>query len=76
MITPSWPQFPVLPRFNEPNYHCTCAWHFLIAKENKLELGQVGVGSKIAQNRSSSLQGVISDHYLPQCTSKVDQKRN
>ena len=33
MLAPSWPQFPVLQRFKDPNYHCTCAWHFLIAKE-------------------------------------------
>ena len=34
----------------DPNYHCTYIRHFLIAKENKLKLGQVGVGSNIAQN--------------------------
>ena len=28
-----WPQFPTLQRFKDPN-HCTCVWHFLIAKEN------------------------------------------
>ena len=38
------------------------------------ELGQVGFGLKIAQNHSSSLQGVISGHYLPHFTWKVDQK--
>ena len=65
MLTPRWPQLPVVPRFKEPNYH------YLIAKENKLKLGQVEVGSKIAQNQSSSIQGVIIDRvpfYLPQFT--------
>ena len=32
----------------------------------KVKLGQVEVGSNIAQNHSSSLQKVISGHYLPQ----------
>ena len=31
-----------------------------------MELGKVGVGSRIAQNHSS-------DHYLPKFTSKADQ---
>ena len=39
-----------------------------MAKEKKLKLGQFEVGSKIAHNHSSSLQGVISDHDLPQFT--------
>ena len=47
------------------NYHNIC---HTTSKENKLKLGQVGVGSSamslfIAQNHSSSLQGVISGHY-------------
>ena len=42
----------------------------------KLELGQVGVGSNIAQNHSSGPYEVISDHFLPQSTWKVDQKWN
>ena len=75
-LAPRWPQFPVLQRFKDPNYHCTCVWHFLIAKEKKLKLGQVGVGSNIAHNHSSSLQGVISGHYLPKFICKVDQKWN
>ena len=68
-LTPRWPQFPVLQRFKYPNYHCTCVYHFLIAKEKKFKLGQVGVGSNITQNHSSSIQGVISGHYLPKCKS-------
>ena len=32
---------------------------FLIAKENTLKIGQVGVGSNIAQNHSSSIQRVL-----------------
>ena len=39
----------------------------------KLKLGQVGVGSNIAQYHSSSLYEVIFGHYLPQFTWKVDQ---
>ena len=39
---------------------------FSNCKRKKLKLGQVGVGSNIAQNKSSSLQGVISGHYLLQ----------
>ena len=37
----------------------------------KSKLGQVGVGSKIAQNHSSSPQEGISGHYLPQFIWKV-----
>ena len=40
----------------------------------KVKLGQVQVGSTIAQNHSSSPYEVISGHYLPQFTWKVDQK--
>ena len=35
-------------------------------KLTKITLGKVGVGSNIAQNQSSSLEEVISGHYLPQ----------
>ena len=42
----------------------------------KVKLGQVGVGLNIAQNQSSNPYKVISYHYLPQFTLKVDQKRN
>ena len=42
----------------------------------KVKLGQVQVGSNIAQNHSSSPYEVISGHYLPQFTWKVDQKWN
>ena len=49
---------------------------FSNAKEKKFKLCKVGVGSNIAQNHSSSLQGVISGHHLPKCTWKVDQKWN
>ena len=75
-LTPRWPQFPVLQRFKDPNYHCTCVYHFLISKEKKFKLGQAGVGSNISQNHSSSIQGVISGHYLAKCIWTVDQKRN
>ena len=37
-------------------------------------VGQFGVSSNIAQNHSFSPYEVISDHYLPQFTYKVDQK--
>ena len=40
---------------------------------NTFTLGQVGVGSNISQNHSSSIQGVISGHYLPKFTG-VEQK--
>ena len=33
-------------------------------------------GSNIAQNHSSSLQEVISGHYLPQFTYKIDQRKS
>ena len=36
----------------------------------KSKLGKVGDGSNIAQNHSSSLQEVLSRHYLPQFTYK------
>ena len=39
-------------------------------------LVQVGVGSNIAQNHSSSQYEVLSGHYLPQFTCKVDQNQN
>ena len=39
----------------------------------KVKLGQVEVGSNIAQNQSSSPYKVIYDHYLPQFTWKVDE---
>ena len=42
----------------------------------KVKLGQVQVGSNIAQNHSSNPYEVISDHYLPQFTWKIDQKWN
>ena len=42
----------------------------------KVKLGKVQVGSNIAQNHSSSRQEVVSGHYLPQFTWKVDQKWN
>ena len=42
----------------------------------KVKLGQVEVGSNIAQNHSSSPYEVISGHYLPQCIWKVDQTWN
>ena len=38
----------------------------------KVELGQIQVGSNIAQNDSSSPYEVISGHYLPQFTWKVE----
>ena len=40
----------------------------------QVKLGQVGIGSNIAQNHTSSLQGFVSGHYLPKL--KVDQKFN
>ena len=40
----------------------------------KSKVGQIGVGSNIAQNHSSSLQAVLSGHYLLQFTCKIDQK--
>ena len=42
----------------------------------KVKLGQVQVSSNIAQNHSSSPWEVISGHYWPQFTWKVDQKWN
>ena len=42
----------------------------------KVKLGKVEVGLNIVQNHSSSPQEVISGHYLPQFTYKVDQKWN
>ena len=45
-------------------------------KLTKSKLGQVGVGSNIAQNHSSSPQEGISGHYLPQFIWKVDQNWN
>ena len=42
----------------------------------KVKLGKVQVGSNIAQNQSSSPYEVISGHYLPQFTWKVDQNWN
>ena len=42
----------------------------------KVNLGQVKINSNIAQNYSSSTLEVISGHYLPQFTWKVDQKWN
>ena len=38
----------------------------------KVKSGQVGVGSKIAQNYSSSVCEVTSGNYLPQFTYQVD----
>ena len=55
MLTPRWPQCPVLQHFKDPKYHCTCVWYCLIAKGKKLKLGQVVVCSNIVQNHSSSL---------------------
>ena len=40
----------------------------------KVKLGQIEIGSNIAQNQSSGLYDVISGHYLPQFICKVDQK--
>ena len=42
----------------------------------EVKLGQVQVGSNIAQNHSYSTYEVMSGHYLPQFTWKVDQKWN
>ena len=42
----------------------------------QVKSGQVGIGSNIAQNHSSSLQKVISGHYLPEFIWRVDQKWN
>ena len=42
----------------------------------KEKLGQVEVGSNIAQKHSSSPYEVIYGHYLPQFIWKVDQKWN
>ena len=39
----------------------------------KVKLGQAGVSSDIAQNHSSSQYEVISGHYWPQFTWKVDK---
>ena len=41
---------------------------FSNAKEKKMKLGKVGVGSNIAKNHSSRIQGVISGHYLAKFT--------
>ena len=41
---------------------------FSNAKEKKMKLSQVGVGSNIAKNHSSRIQGVISGHYLAKFT--------
>ena len=38
----------------------------------KVKLGQVGVSSNIAQNHSSSPYEIMSGHYVPQFTYKVD----
>ena len=38
----------------------------LYEKLTKSEISQIGVGSKISQNHSSSISEVISAHYLPQ----------
>ena len=40
-------------------------------RSTKIKLGEVGVGSNTAQNYSSSLQEVISDHYRPKFTYKI-----
>ena len=42
----------------------------------KAKLGQVGLGLNIAQNHLYSLKEVISGHYLPQFTWKVDQLKS
>ena len=42
----------------------------------KVKLGQVGVDSNTAQNHSSSPKEVISAHYLPQFTWKVDRLKS
>ena len=42
--------------------------------EPKVKLGKVQISEKIAQNHSSGPLEVISGHYLPQFTSKIDQK--
>ena len=42
----------------------------------KVKLGQVEVGSNIAQNRQSCPKEVVSGHYLRQFTWKIDQKWN
>ena len=49
-----------------------------LAIENwpEAKLGQVDVGSNIAQDHSSNVWDVISGHYLPIFIWKVDQKCN
>ena len=42
-----------------------------MAKEKKLELGCVEVGSNIAHNHSSSQYEVISGHYCPNTHAKL-----
>ena len=65
---------PLEPRIGSP------VWSLLVAIHMKrwpnVKLGQVAVGSKIAQNHSPGLQEVISSHYLPQFTWQFDNNWN
>ena len=47
---------------------------YLVIIDIKVKLGQIEIGSNIAQNHPYSPYEVIAGHYLPQFISKVDQK--
>ena len=65
-LTPRWPQFPVLQlNGSRPQLSLHKCMTYSNCKRKKLEI-----------RSASSLQGVISGHYLPKFTWKVYQKWN
>ena len=76
-IRSSWTRFWTLLRITflvHRKSYMVIICHNSQEKLTNSELVKVGIGSNIAQNHSSAPCEVISDHYLPQFTCKVDQK--
>ena len=64
---------PCPTKVKKPQLALLMCMTFANCKRKKMKLGQVLVSWNIAQNHSSGLQEVISGHYLPKFTNKVDQ---